>query len=497
MAENLHYITHSSTTVKSVKSSSYSSSSVTTSVYNRVNKHQIWLSNISSVHNQPSRFQKKMDNEGTLSRQRLWANAYELSQDLREKQLELLEKKYGGSLVARRAARVIQNAYRQYSMNRNFTKLRSEADEKRLSRRFAEFSRSRTIWSDMVTTVESEMTSTGLKIDKSDFDNLCSDFDAMSHSYSADNMLHYFLLQKSLKAGASLTSSQITKLKNSTASAALPATSVATVVASVSPVIQANRDFSLDVSRNTVAQKTLDEAKTRNLASEVLLINSELLSDSSGSPIGSPMEPVVDMPSACFENLMENRDEDALNDSFQSDSSQESGHLIEEDRCSDDYVMHRNHSSSSACDGCVSSRHSDETPCIVVANAEVRLRKKQSSDVISGIEGKLIAVGGADRAKTLPGISPIWRRKSLGRDCSNLEEINEGSSVTLCSSATPSSEADNVSEYQSPVEPTSHLTKSNSYQRTESLRIPQKVQSPVSDHRRKRAYRIGLNLFNK
>ncbi|CAF0909486.1 unnamed protein product [Adineta steineri] len=50
-------------------------------------------------------------------------NTYELSQDLHDKQIEMLEKKYGGSLRCRRAATVIQRAYRQYKLEQNFRHL--------------------------------------------------------------------------------------------------------------------------------------------------------------------------------------------------------------------------------------------------------------------------------------------------------------------------------------------------------------------------------------
>lgn len=50
-------------------------------------------------------------------------NAYELSQDLHDKQIEMLEKKYGGSLRCRRAATIIQRAYRQYKLEQNFRHL--------------------------------------------------------------------------------------------------------------------------------------------------------------------------------------------------------------------------------------------------------------------------------------------------------------------------------------------------------------------------------------
>jgi len=54
---------------------------------------------------------------------RLSINAYELSQDLHDKQIEMLEKKYGGNLRCRRAATIIQRAYRQYKLEKNFRHL--------------------------------------------------------------------------------------------------------------------------------------------------------------------------------------------------------------------------------------------------------------------------------------------------------------------------------------------------------------------------------------
>nr|XP_021576798.1 IQ motif and SEC7 domain-containing protein 1 isoform X5 [Ictidomys tridecemlineatus] len=47
----------------------------------------------------------------------------------------MLERKYGGRLVTRHAARTIQTAFRQYQMNKNFERLRSSMSESRMSRR--------------------------------------------------------------------------------------------------------------------------------------------------------------------------------------------------------------------------------------------------------------------------------------------------------------------------------------------------------------------------
>ncbi|XP_067613114.1 IQ motif and SEC7 domain-containing protein 1 isoform X2 [Eurosta solidaginis] len=61
--------------------------------------------------------------------------AYELSQDLLEKQIELLERKYGG-VRARNAAITIQRAFRHYMMVKKFASITAMAKaEKRLSRR--------------------------------------------------------------------------------------------------------------------------------------------------------------------------------------------------------------------------------------------------------------------------------------------------------------------------------------------------------------------------
>ncbi|XP_064114351.1 IQ motif and SEC7 domain-containing protein 1-like isoform X11 [Macrobrachium nipponense] len=62
---------------------------------------------------------------------------YELSQDLADMRLEMLERRYGGA-VARRAAITIQRAYRHYAMYKKFRSITAtaKAQEKRLSRRF-------------------------------------------------------------------------------------------------------------------------------------------------------------------------------------------------------------------------------------------------------------------------------------------------------------------------------------------------------------------------
>lgn len=62
-------------------------------------------------------------------------SSYELSQDLLDKQIELLERKYGG-IRARKAATTIQRAFRHYKMVKKFASITAMAKaDKRISNR--------------------------------------------------------------------------------------------------------------------------------------------------------------------------------------------------------------------------------------------------------------------------------------------------------------------------------------------------------------------------
>ncbi|KAM6980971.1 IQ motif and SEC7 domain-containing protein 1 isoform 2-T2 [Aplochiton taeniatus] len=78
---------------------------------------------------------RKQAEEEAIKRSRSLSESYELSADLQDKQVEMLERKYGGRLITRHAARTIQTAFRQYQMNKNFERLRSSMSENRMSRR--------------------------------------------------------------------------------------------------------------------------------------------------------------------------------------------------------------------------------------------------------------------------------------------------------------------------------------------------------------------------
>ncbi|XP_035244408.1 IQ motif and SEC7 domain-containing protein 2 [Anguilla anguilla] len=84
---------------------------------------------------QPASLALRKQEEEEKKKCRALSDSYELSTDLQDKKVEMLERKYGGYFLSRRAARTIQTAFRQYRMNKNFERLRSSASESRMTRR--------------------------------------------------------------------------------------------------------------------------------------------------------------------------------------------------------------------------------------------------------------------------------------------------------------------------------------------------------------------------
>ncbi|XP_072847584.2 IQ motif and SEC7 domain-containing protein 2 isoform X5 [Pogona vitticeps] len=84
---------------------------------------------------QPASVALRKQEEEESKRSKALSDSYELSTDLQDKKVEMLERKYGGYFRSRRAARTIQTAFRQYRMNKKFERLRSSASESRMSRR--------------------------------------------------------------------------------------------------------------------------------------------------------------------------------------------------------------------------------------------------------------------------------------------------------------------------------------------------------------------------
>uniref|UniRef100_A0A3B5MS16 SEC7 domain-containing protein n=1 Tax=Xiphophorus couchianus TaxID=32473 RepID=A0A3B5MS16_9TELE len=84
---------------------------------------------------QPASLALRKQEEEESKRCKALSDSYELSTDLQDKKVEMLERKYGGQFVSRRAARTIQAAFRRYRMNKKFERLRSSASESRMTRR--------------------------------------------------------------------------------------------------------------------------------------------------------------------------------------------------------------------------------------------------------------------------------------------------------------------------------------------------------------------------
>uniref|UniRef100_A0A8B9VWI1 IQ motif and Sec7 domain ArfGEF 2 n=1 Tax=Anas zonorhyncha TaxID=75864 RepID=A0A8B9VWI1_9AVES len=71
------------------------------------------------------------EEEEESKRPKALSDSYELSTDLQDKKVEMLERKYGGYFRTRRAARTIQAAFRRYRMAQKFERLRSEGGRAR------------------------------------------------------------------------------------------------------------------------------------------------------------------------------------------------------------------------------------------------------------------------------------------------------------------------------------------------------------------------------
>ncbi|XP_031560560.1 IQ motif and SEC7 domain-containing protein 1-like isoform X1 [Actinia tenebrosa] len=64
----------------------------------------------------------------SLNRSKSFNKKYELSPDLQERSLMLLERKYGGKEKAHRSAQIIQSYYRKYMMDRRFKRIRAYSE---------------------------------------------------------------------------------------------------------------------------------------------------------------------------------------------------------------------------------------------------------------------------------------------------------------------------------------------------------------------------------
>ncbi|XP_013382812.1 IQ motif and SEC7 domain-containing protein 2-like [Lingula anatina] len=430
-------------------------------------------------------------------------NAYELSSDFQAKQIEMLEKKYGGQLRARIAARTIQQAYRNYCLRKNFQRLRSIKGERRLVHRLTEMGRSDSMWNDIVIHNDSLFTSE-YSVDSEGNYNLektrkLSDYDNYSpHEASIDKMRETHM--------ADVVMRRIMKIDLETNAKKRKAKQKGEKVG----ILQGSEE---------------EQNNNRNSYPE------QNDSSASDSPQETPNEPLVDLPSVNFENVLETRDTSHHNDSFSNSetsslsswhgpSRRTSSEVAYEPLLQHGEMSYENLRSPSMDYSDANIDYSRDGPMRVdmspgdrsvyppflhygrvdsdqsamYGNQEVKLRNKQG--------GK----------KSSPQESPIWKRKSALAEAkmglkeeeekrmSNISETSEPDSVdggrALSSSG---SDLTSMTSMNSDTGSYAKDTLDSSKLRTESPQpsVRSMGSSKVSDKQRKRQYRIGLNLFNK
>ena len=459
----------------------------------------------------------RRNDEELIKRSRAQAVAYELSQDLQDKQTEMLERRYGGSVRSRRAAKIIQRAYRQYCMNKNFLKLRNSVAERRLSK----LGRSNTVWSDRVAS-DVQFTMGATVIQNGDLTNKRHPDLADSRRKLIDSADSSKMKQMSLDQGYRL---EIQKLRNSQRNKRLER---------CKEIDMEDSNTLTKDSRRKPPGGSSEENNNRNSYPEM---NDSSASD---SPLVTPYESAVDIHSLDFETLVESKEVDVLTDSFQSDASQElnpaalgyhkaSGVSLTSNLSTDTLGSNRSISSSyenfrtqsdSSDNVSVNSSQSElskdrvspdrsrtrdqkhmqeQTVKYFMNTQEVKYRSRKDN---LNINDQLKKPPIPNR---VPEASPIWKRKngsisgstgSIGKidvkRMSNISETSEPDSLDQYSSS-PSSE--NVS-----AENISIASDSISYQRRLRLSVtpdhPHNIPK-AADKQRKRIYRIGLNLFNK
>jgi hypothetical protein len=407
-------------------------------------------------------------------------------------------------------------------MNKNFEKLRHAKAEKRISRRFSEYNRSASMYDEMDEELDNDGT---LKANM-----------GKGHSLSAKPLgrAHTLALDSNYNASGDFGGDFCDDGKSRKT---------------------LERSGRVDIEDNkTVDHLSLSE--TNNNRNSYPELND---SSPSQSPHGSPITTTEDLHSVNFENLLESRETDILNDSFQSDGSQDSGtgthqqsHHLQSmpkrgkrgppppppprsDSYKNSILMQKSQSQLAkedpVYDNLRGHGHSESAPVIssdvqikvdcasptddqmfdqnkMYANQEVKLRNRKCiSDS---------ALGGSGKA---PDASPIWKRKSAPNSTSS---YSLKSDMKRMSNISENSEPDNVSEDQMRYSTSSQSGSdtasigSNSvgsdysgyqrsmesigYQRSArvSMDSPHMLLPPrISDKQRKREYRVGLNIFNK
>lgn len=500
--------------------------------------------NVQRVQVQRQRSFKRTDDE-LIKRSRVQSSSYELSQDLQEKQLEMLERKYGGTIRSRRAARIIQRAFRKYCMNKNFEKLRNSVGERRLSKRLSELGRSNTVWTDRISSdMQFTMGGTALqntdsKIDQLSQENVRKRIAEIESRKNLDNKLHHQLsLDPSLKID-NLKRTQRKERRRLERSMEIDLTDIPT-----ENVKEEEREEKC--SAQLAASIAAETNNNRNSYPE---LNDSSASD---SPQATPVESTVDLHSLDFENLLESKETDILTDSFHSDSihsdgSQETGSLIghhkpqalslsmELEPRLHNVVSKDLHGSCDSMGRLYPESGVSEIPSEVqikvdlaspedtglddqktlnedtikyYMNTRVKLRGGGSSGGSSGGGGSGSVRDIKDKKGVIshrgPEASPIWKRKSAANSTvsvvnkgevkrmSNISETSEPESLDGQCSSSPSS--DNVSSENISIGSENSI----SYQRKIRISVTNdQHMTRIGDRERKRLYRIGLNLFNK
>ena len=365
-------------------------------------------------------------------------------------------------------------------MNKNFQKLRTaHTTERRLSRRLSELGRSNTIWCDnMVMQQEMMMGGSGMitvAMKTKSTTQRTIDIPAEIKRHMDNENLHQMLVAAAtdrINANKQVAPMLAQQKRSHTLSATEH-------VVLRDRKQHLTRSMGLDLSSirenmkgskcSTKAVTTTSPEETNNNRNSYPELNDSSASD---SPQDTPVEPMVDLPSVNFENLLESRETDILNDSFHSDGSNETGltpnreHaygiasasdrisaysvVVDSDQTptnSMNRTYERFRSGHSECsdsttsitsggevqiridgpldEGCMMlSSDSDRTPTQddgtltkIYANTEVKLRnKKRTTSGGPGAESKRATTPAAGssqgHSKLSPEASPIWKRKS-------------------------------------------------------------------------------------
>ncbi|XP_074646993.1 IQ motif and SEC7 domain-containing protein 1-like [Tubulanus polymorphus] len=464
---------------------------------------------------QRQRSQLRIEDDAKLRQSRSSINSYELSVDLHDKQIEMLERKYGGRLRTKRAAVTIQQAFRKYSMNKNFEKLRSGKSEKRRSRILGEYGRSASLWSELENLSSMDISAMGKSEDTCRAPKLermhttDANFNCGLDNDTPPSSEQSFQKQYHHQQGVHRNQ----KLQRSTGID-----------------IKDNR-------RNVTTSHHLSPSEANNNR------NTSEYNDSSSSntPQDSPINPSVDLHSVNFENLLESRETDILNDSFHSDESQDNNHqsdTLKRTKSDDEDEGTLKRSSQLA------SFHISGSEDSILSDIQIHVDAGTPVDDFTPLSGALNKyqenldvrlhnrkcqsdTALMQQVKSSPEASPIWKRKSGGstsssnsnysikseggKRMSNISETSEPDSVDgqyeYCSSRSSDTASLGSNSLGSD---TSHGYRQCSLPNmavrgsTDSSQLFQgqsgstfHAHPRVSDKQRKREYRIGLNLFNK